>query len=266
MKKQNKLVVSLKSLPVAVIFMLWLLNANKVIYAQIPSPTAIPTPSLSNTASQNQASSSIEPKHDWEALNAFGTFLSGITAVIALIKSYYTDKQSKQNQEKQIKMESLLSNSFNILRDPSKDSIEKQRLLDQQQKIFEEELRALAKRSGASKKAGKWLKDRRERLAEEAAQHALSEKSITNKDIREKLYSHLNDYLYGIQESLLEIGDTDYIDKLVNDLVSKHVLDSSDYKKALQFIINDKIPESNLSLDSQEELKYYFDYLIRSLP
>lgn len=265
MKKQNKLVVWLKSLPVAVIFMLWLLNANKFIYAQISSPTAIPNPSLSNTASQNQASSSVKPKHDWEALNAFGTFLSGITAVIALIKSYYTDKQSKQNQEKQIKMESFLSNSFNILRDPSKDSIEKQRLLDQQQKIFEEELRALAKRSGASKKAETWLKDRRERLAEEAVQYALFDKSITNKDIREKLYSHLNDYLYVIQESVYYLGDTNSIDKLVNELASQHVLDSSDYKKAFQFI-NDKITKSNLSLDSQEELKYYFDYLIRSLP
>ncbi|NEU73618.1 phasin family protein [Hassallia byssoidea VB512170] len=261
MKKQNKLVVWLKSLPVAVIFLLWLLNANKFIYAQISSPTAIPTLSLSNTASQNQTSSSVEPKQDSQliaAIAAFGSLLSGIAAILALRKS--------QNNEK---INDLLSKQifkyFDSLIKQSKDPIEKKRLLDQK-KFFEEELRALTKRSDASKKAGKWLKDRRERLAEEAVQHALSDKFITNKDIKEKLYSHLNDYLHGIQESLLEICDTDYIDELVNELASHHVLDSSDYKKALQFLINDKIPESNLSLDSQEELKNYFDYLIRSLP
>ncbi|MBD2681864.1 MULTISPECIES: hypothetical protein [Nostoc] len=281
MEKQKKLLLLLKSVPVTVIFMFCFLKPNTFIYAQISSSTAIPTSSPIASTSLSQVSSSTQPQINWESMNAIGTLLSGIAAIVSLVKSGNNEKELKKVKtdimqkesgklfsEKLEKSKKLsLANLFKFidtLIEQTPDQTKKKSLLDLKEELEKESI-DLAKRDDASKEAETWLERNREQLAYEAINDALINDSSVRKVVREEFLSQIEDYLHAIHTSL-DIGNTEYLEEVVNDLVHKHVLTNSLYKKALEYVSNKAASSQNLSQIAFKEMKYYLDYLMRNIP
>jgi cell division septum initiation protein DivIVA len=199
MKKLHNLLSRLKFLPVVAIFHIWLLCANKLVYAETFSPTSSPI--------TNQAKSQTSSLNDFfAAASAIGSLLSGLVAVAAYRKSVFSQGQT----------DALLISATKALDDlikGAKDEDEKKRL-QEAQRAFENQLRNLIDRSTASKNAKKWLKDKISQLTHHAVDYVLQTESVNQKTI-DKFSEQIEKYLKTIQECLdPDIGRTNLLDEV----------------------------------------------------
>ncbi|MFB8792166.1 MAG: hypothetical protein U7123_25800 [Potamolinea sp.] len=258
MNKHNTLYRLLLFPSLATVLLLWTQSINIPLYAQSQSLANTPGSSSTTTPNKSQASSSTDPDNFWNVIDSIGSILSGIIAVAAFIKSENNKKQIEISQVDIDKTLSGLTKVLDQLIEQTDDEEKKQKLLEQK-KVFEAQRRELAKRSDASQKAKKWLETHREKLADQAVDHAIGNESV-EQNIITQFRSHINDYLYAIHRCI-DIGEPSFID----ELGIKHVLPNSFYEKALKFVIDEKASKSNLTYAAITEMRYYFDYVIHSL-